>query len=300
MRGLFYPVYRPLPATHRQSAENSRYLLVPPATSCYLSAMNTPTANTYPVLQVENLDIFYGDFQAVRKVSFEVRPGEIFGLLGPNGAGKTSTLSAAEGLIRPASGTINVAGYDIRQQPLYARASMGVQLQATSFQPELTVSEIITLYAGLYGVSLNMDQVMSILTDIKLQDQVAKRFGQLSGGQQQRISLVIATIHNPPLVLMDEPTTGLDPQSRRQLWARIEAMRDKGHGILLTTHSMEEAESVCDRIAIIDHGRIIATDVPQAIIDDNRDRPEVIAASRRGKITLEDVFIGLTGADVRA
>jgi ABC-2 type transport system ATP-binding protein len=99
---------------------------------------------------------------------------------------------------------------------------------------------------------------------------------------------------------MDEPTTGLDPQSRRQLWARIEAMRDKGHGILLTTHSMEEAESVCDRIAIIDHGRIIATDVPQAIIDNNRHRPEVIAASRRGRVTLEDVFIGLTGADVRA
>ena len=263
--------------------------------------MNTPTANnTYPVLQVENLDIFYGNFQAVRKVSFEVRPGEIFGLLGPNGAGKTSTLSAAEGLIRPASGTIRVAGYDIRQQPLYARACMGVQLQATSFQPELTVSEVITLYAGLYGIKLGTAEVMSILTGIKLQDQAGKRFGQLSGGQQQRISLVIATIHNPQLVLMDEPTTGLDPQSRRQLWARIEAMRTNGHGILLTTHSMEEAESVCDRIAIIDHGRIIATDVPQAIIDNNRERPEVIAASRRGRITLEDVFIGLTGADVRA
>lgn len=263
--------------------------------------MNTPTANnTYPVLQVENLDVFYGKLQAVRKVSFEVRPGEIFGLLGPNGAGKTSTLSAAEGLIRPAAGSIRVAGHDIQRQPLYARACMGVQLQATSFQPELTVGEIITLYAGLYGIKLNMDQVMSILIDIKLEKEVTKRFGQLSGGQQQRISLVIATIHNPQLVLMDEPTTGLDPQSRRQLWARIEAMRDKGHGILLTTHSMEEAESVCDRIAIIDHGRIIASDIPQAIIDDNRDRPEVVAASRRGRITLEDVFIGLTGADVRA
>jgi ABC-2 type transport system ATP-binding protein len=141
---------------------------------------------------------------------------------------------------------------------------------------------------------------MAILRDIKLQDQVGKRFGQLSGGQQQRISLVIATIHNPPLVLMDEPTTGLDPQSRRQLWARIEAMRDKGHGILLTTHSMEEAEAICDRIAIIDHGRIITIDSPQAIIDDNRERPEVIQASRRGKITLEDVFIGLTGGEIRA
>jgi ABC-2 type transport system ATP-binding protein len=260
--------------------------------------MNTSTYQ--PVLQVENLDIFYGNFQAVRNVSFEVRPGEIFGLLGPNGAGKTSTLSAAEGLIRPTSGTIRVAGYDIRRQPLYARASMGVQLQATSFQPELTVGEIITLYAGLYGINLSTNQLLSILADIKLEDQIGKRFGQLSGGQQQRISLVIATIHNPQLVLMDEPTTGLDPQSRRQLWVRIEAMRDRGHGILLTTHSMEEAESVCDRIAIIDHGRIITTDTPQAIINDNRDRAAVISASRKGKITLEDVFIGLTGEAVRS
>jgi ABC-2 type transport system ATP-binding protein len=260
--------------------------------------MNTST--NQPVLQVENLDIYYGNFQAVKNVSFEVLPGEIFGLLGPNGAGKTSTLSAAEGLIRPSAGTIQVAGYDIRRQPIYARASMGVQLQATSFQPELTVGEIITLYAGLYGVDFSTDQLMTILRDIKLQDHAAKRYGQLSGGQQQRISLVIATIHNPPLVLMDEPTTGLDPQSRRQLWSRIEAMRDKGHGIVLTTHSMEEAEAICDRIAIIDHGRIITTDSPQAIIENNRERPEVIQASRRGKITLEDVFIGLTGDEVRA
>jgi ABC-2 type transport system ATP-binding protein len=177
---------------------------------------------------------------------------------------------------------------------------MGVQLQATSFQPELTVGEIITLYAGLYGVILTRDRLAAILKDIKLEEQVGKRFGQLSGGQQQRISLVIATIHDPQLVLMDEPTTGLDPQSRRQLWERMEAMRDKGHGILLTTHSMEEAEAVCDRIAIIDHGKIITIDTPQAIIDNNRERPEVIRASRKGRITLEDVFIGLTGADVRA
>jgi len=156
------------------------------------------------------------------------------------------------------------------------------------------------LYAGIYGVTLVQNELEAILRDIKLQDHAGKRFGQLSGGQQQRVSLVIATIHDPKLVLMDEPTTGLDPQSRRQLWERIEAMRDKGHGIVLTTHSMEEAEAVCDRIAIIDHGQIITIDSPQAIIDNNRDRPEVIRASRKGKITLEDVFIGLTGAEVRA
>ena len=258
------------------------------------------TLHDTPVLRVEGLNVNYGSFHAVRDVSFEVQPGEIFGLLGPNGAGKTSTLSAIEGLIRPFTGSIHVTGYDIRRQPLYARACMGVQLQATSFQPELTLVEILRLYAGLYGVTLTDNQLNAILRDIKLEDHAGKRYGQLSGGQQQRVSLVIATIHDPRLVLMDEPTTGLDPQSRRQLWERIEAMRDKGHGILLTTHSMEEAEAVCDRIAIIDHGQVITIDSPQAIINDNRDRPEVISASRKGKITLEDVFIGLTGAAIRS
>ncbi|HEY4107381.1 ABC transporter ATP-binding protein [Puia sp.] len=262
--------------------------------------MNTPTNQYQPVLEVENLDVRYGNFQAVQKVSFEVKAGEIFGLLGPNGAGKTSTLSAIEGLLKPNGGAIRVAGYDSRKQPLEARAAMGVQLQSTSFQPELTISEIIRLFAGIHGIALSAERTSAILTDIKLDDSASKRFGQLSGGQQQRVSLVIATIHQPPLVLMDEPTTGLDPQSRRQLWLRIEAMREKGHSILLTTHSMEEAESVCDRIAIIDHGQIITIDTPQAIIDDNRDRPEVIRASRKGKITLEDVFIGLTGDAIRS
>jgi len=265
--------------------------------------MNDPIANsnhTSLVLQVEGLNVYYGAFHAVRGVSFNVRPGEIFGLLGPNGAGKTSTLSAVEGLLKPQSGTIRVAGYSTREQPLYARASMGVQLQATSFQPELTISEIIKLYGGIYGVPLSKEKIDAILSNIKLQDAANKRYGQLSGGQQQRVSLLIATIHEPKLLLMDEPTTGLDPQSRRQLWERIEAMREKGHGILLTTHSMEEAESVCDRIAIIDHGTIIAIDTPQALIDTNRGNPEVIRASRKGKITLEDVFIGLTGTEIRS
>jgi ABC-2 type transport system ATP-binding protein len=258
------------------------------------------TTFNQPVLQVDRLDVRYGNFHAVKQVSFQVKPGEIFGLLGPNGAGKTSTLSAVEGLLTPTAGIITVAGYDSERQSLYARASMGVQLQSTSFQPELTITEIIRLYAAIHGVTLSKDRISSILDDIKLQDAGAKRFGQLSGGQQQRVSLVIATIHNPPLLLMDEPTTGLDPQSRRKLWERIEAMRTKGHAILITTHSMEEAESICDRIAIIDHGQIITIDTPQAIIDDNRDNPEVIRASRKGRITLEDVFIGLTGDAIRS
>jgi ABC-2 type transport system ATP-binding protein len=252
------------------------------------------------ILQVEGLNIFYNTFHAVRDVNFYVKQGEIFGLLGPNGAGKTSTLGAIEGLLQPRSGNIAVSGFNTRQQPLQARAHMGVQLQSTSFQPELTVTEIIRLFAGIYGTRIGQEQLQQLLADIQLQDAAGKKFGELSGGQQQRISLVIATLHNPLLLLLDEPTTGLDPQSRRQLWERIEAFREKGHGILLTTHSMEEAEAVCDRIAIIDHGRIIAIDTPQVLIDSHRHHPEVIAASRKGKITLEDVFIGLTGRTVRS
>ena len=252
------------------------------------------------VLQVNGLSVSYGSFHAVCNISFDVKTGEIFGMLGPNGAGKTSTLSAVEGLLKPESGNITIAGYNVREKPLYARANMGVQLQSTSFQPELTVTEIIKLYAGIYGVDLTKNKLRDILQDIKLEESANKKFKELSGGQQQRISLVIATIHNPVLVLMDEPTSGLDPQSRRQLWERIEAMRERGHGILLTTHSMEEAESVCDRIAIMDHGNVIAINTPQLLIDQHRDNPDVISASRKGKITLEDVFIGLTGRTVRA
>jgi ABC-2 type transport system ATP-binding protein len=252
------------------------------------------------ILQVEGLNVFYGNFQAVRDVSFNVLQGEIFGLLGPNGAGKTSSLSAVEGLLKPRSGKVIVAGYDTREKPLHARAAIGVQLQATSFQPELTVTEIVQLYAGIYGVAMSKEEGMQVLQDIKLEEAAGKKFGQLSGGQQQRVSLAIATLHEPRMVLLDEPTTGLDPQSRRQLWERMEAMREKGHAILLTTHSMEEAESVCDRIAIIDHGRMIAIDTPRSLIDNNSAKPEVISASRRGKITLEDVFIGLTGKAIRS
>ena len=258
--------------------------------------MNQPATN---ILTVESLSVSYGNFQAVKNVSFDVRKGEIFGLLGPNGAGKTSTLSAIEGLLKPDSGTVTVDGHNAKEKPLHARASLGVQLQSTSFQPELYVIEVLQLYAGIYGLSLSKNDIMAILKEINLEDQAQKKFGQLSGGQQQRVSLVIATIHNPVLVLLDEPTSGLDPQSRRQLWERIEAIRERGHAVLLTTHSMEEAESVCDRIAIIDHGQVIVIDTPQAIINKHRDDPDVIGVSRRGKVTLEDVFIALTGKAIR-
>lgn len=258
------------------------------------------TSSDMPILQVKGLTIYYDSFRAVHDVSFDVKAGEIFGLLGPNGAGKTSTLSAIEGLLKSQSGIIEVAGYNATEKPLYAKANIGVQLQATSFQPELDVADIIQLYAGIYGVEMSTEKMNTMLADIKLTEVLSKRYGQLSGGQQQRLSLFIAMIHNPRLLLLDEPTSGLDPQSRRQLWERMEKIREDNHGVLLTTHSMEEAEAVCDRIAIVDHGQLITIDTPQALIEKHKDDPEVISASRKGKITLEDVFIGLTGRAIRS
>lgn len=256
---------------------------------------NTATAT----LDVKDLHVAYGDRTAVSGVSFDIRPGEIFGLLGPNGAGKTSTLSAIEGLLKPKQGTVYVTGIDLNKNPLEARANMGVQLQATSFQQDLNVYEIINLYGQLYGVHLDHAEIDTMLKDIGLEEDAGKRTGQLSGGQQQRVALATATIHNPPLLLLDEPTTGLDPQSRRHLWDRIEKMRDSGRSILLTTHSMEEAQAICDRIAIIDHGKIIVTGTPDGLIEQYKNDPDVQAASRRGRVTLEDVFIGLTGKQIR-
>ena len=262
--------------------------------------MENINQNSSTVLKVRDLHIQYGSYVAVTSVSFEVKPGEIFGLLGPNGAGKTSTLSAIEGLLKPQSGNVEVAGLDIFKSPLEARANLGVQLQSTSFQQDLNVYEIIELYAGLYGVTLSKEQILSLIESIKLDAHADKRAGQLSGGQQQRLALAVATLHDPPLVLLDEPTTGLDPQSRRALWERIEGLRDSGRGVLLTTHSMEEAYAVCDSIAILDHGAIIETGTPRGLIEKYRNDPDVRAASRRDEVTLEDVFIGLTGKAIRA
>lgn len=163
------------------------------------------------------MNVYYGTLQAVNNVSFKVKAGEIFGLLGPIGEGKTSTLSAVEGLLKSRSGSVTVADYITQQMPRHARGSLGVQLQITSFQPELTISEIIKLYAGIYGVSMTREKLTGILQSIKLDDAAKRKFSTLSGGQHQRVSLAIATLHNPALVLLDEPTSGLDPQSRMQL-----------------------------------------------------------------------------------
>jgi ABC-2 type transport system ATP-binding protein len=250
------------------------------------------------ILNVNKLGVTYGTKKAVDNVSFFIKKNEIFGLLGPNGAGKTTTLSSIEGLVKPQEGTVTLEGIDIQKHPMQVKAKMGVQLQATSFQSELTINQIIKLYAGLYGVDLSSSDVSESLSTIGLESEAKKRFKELSGGQQQRLSLYIAIIHNPTLLLLDEPTAGLDPQSRRQLWSRMENIRKGGGSILLTTHSMEEAQSMCDRVAIIDHGKILTVDTPEGLIKKHKDDPSVRKVAR-GKVTLEDVFIGLTGSEIR-
>jgi ABC-2 type transport system ATP-binding protein len=257
-----------------------------------------PAQSPAPILDVDGLVVRYGTRTAVDGVSLQIKRGEIFGLLGPNGAGKTSTLSAVEGLLKPAGGTVLVDGVDIQRDPLAAKARLGVQLQASSFQSELTIEQIVRLYSGLYGVRITKQGIVDRIRDIGLDDELGKPFKSLSGGQQQRLSLLIAVIPQPVLLLLDEPTSGLDPQSRRQLWDRIENLRTGGGSILLTTHSMEEAQAVCDRVAIIDHGKLLTVDTPAGLIAKHRDDPRVVKVAR-GDVTLEDVFIGLTGSEIR-
>ncbi|QNE35519.1 ABC transporter ATP-binding protein [Leifsonia shinshuensis] len=251
-----------------------------------------------PALSVDDLVVAYGSRTAVAGIRLRIERGEIFGLLGPNGAGKTSTLSAIEGLLVPRSGRVLVDGVDARQDPLEAKARLGVQLQSSSFQPELSIEQLARLFGGLYGVRLTRERIADDLRAIGLDEESGKRFKQLSGGQQQRLALYVATIHDPLLLLLDEPTAGLDPQSRRALWRRIEALRAAGSSILLTTHSMEEAQAVCDRVAIIDHGALLTVGTPADLIAKHRDDPRVREVAH-GDVTLEDVFIGLTGSEIR-
>ena len=257
-----------------------------------------PPAEGSVILDVGDLSIYYGTTRAVNSLSLQVMRGEIFGLLGPNGAGKTSTLSAIEGLLRPRSGTIVLDGIDVGRRPIDARVRMGVQLQATSFQTNLTLRQIVRLYGGLYGLALSEREVVDVLAGVGLEADIGKEFKQLSGGQKQRLSLQIAVIHQPALLLLDEPTAGLDPQARRQLWARIEHLRERGGSILLTTHSMEEAQAVCDRVAIIDNGALLTCGSPHQLIERHQDDPKVLAVAH-GEVTLDDVFVGLTGTAVR-
>ncbi|MCX6288199.1 MAG: ABC transporter ATP-binding protein [Bacteroidetes bacterium] len=244
-----------------------------------------------PIITVKNLVKKYGNFTAVHGISFEVNPGEIFGLLGPNGAGKSTTLEIIETLREKTSGEIFVNGLSIDIAPEAIKKIIGVQLQTAGFYPNLTLTELIELFVGLYQTEIDP---LSLLNKVNLADKANAKYKQLSGGQKQRFSIATTLINKPTIVFLDEPTTGLDPQARRNLWDLIKEIRDNGTTVIITTHYMDEAEVLCDRVAIIDSGEIIAIDTPNALID------ELVAtgfekAKEVKKANLEDVFIHRTG-----
>jgi ABC-2 type transport system ATP-binding protein len=244
-----------------------------------------------PIITVKNLVKKYGNFTAVNGISFEVNPGEIFGLLGPNGAGKSTTLEIIETLREKTSGEIWVNGFNIDSAPEAIKKIIGVQLQTAGFYPSLTLTELIELFIGLYQTSIDP---LELLKKVNLTDKANAKFKQLSGGQKQRFSIATTLINKPTIVFLDEPATGLDPQARRNLWDLIKEIRDNGTTVIITTHYMDEAEVLCDRVAIIDSGEIIAIDTPNALID-------ALVASGFEKVkevkkaNLEDVFIHRTG-----
>jgi ABC-2 type transport system ATP-binding protein len=220
-----------------------------------------------PVIDIQALHVSYGPVKAVRNVTLAVKHGEIFGLLGPNGAGKTTTLSAIEGIVKPESGTVRVLGYDVQRQPNEVKRRLGISLQSTAFFDNLKVWELIRLYAGFYEVYLTKPEIINLLTRFELAEKADAQAEQLSGGQRQRVALVLAIANNPEIVILDEPTTGLDPQARRAVWDMIRELRAEGRTVLLTTHYMEEAQELCGRIGIIDQGELIALDTPGALIN---------------------------------
>ena len=214
-------------------------------------------------VQVEELVKSYGDVVAVDHLSFFVERGEIFGLLGPNGAGKTTTLEIVEGLQQPDSGSVSVLGLDAATRSRDIKARTGVQLQASSYYEYLTLREILALLGSFYPRRLQPDE---LLDRAGLADKAARHVRQLSGGEQQRFALAASLVNDPELVILDEPTTGLDPVSRRDLWTLVRQVRDGGTTVIVTTHYMEEAEEMCDRLAIINHGRLLASGVPRELI----------------------------------
>jgi ABC-2 type transport system ATP-binding protein len=216
-----------------------------------------------PIIQVEGLVKRYGDFTAVRGIHFEVLQGEIFGLLGPNGAGKTTTMEMIEGLRRPDGGVARVAGFDTQTSLAKVKEVIGVQLQSTSLFDLLKVREIMQMYASFYKRSLSVDM---LLEQMILTDKANSRVKGLSGGQKQRLAIALALLNDPKVVFLDEPTTGLDPQARRTLWDIVLQMKHAGKTVVLSTHYMEEAHVLCDRICLMDRGEIIALDTPRNLV----------------------------------
>ena len=247
------------------------------------------------IISVKNLVKNYGTFQAVKGISFDVFEGEIFGLLGPNGAGKSTTLEIIETLRTKTSGDVTVCGMNLDKEPDSIKRVIGVQLQTSGFYPGLTLLELIELFSGLYNEKVD---AMELLKLVNLADKAKNKYKEMSGRQKQRFSIATTLINKPRIIFLDEPTTGLDPQARRNLWDLIRDIRRQGSTVIITTHYMDEAEQLCDRIAIMDEGKIISLDSPDKMIDDlvqsGFERPKQVKAA-----SLEDVFIQLTGKDMR-
>jgi ABC-2 type transport system ATP-binding protein len=225
-----------------------------------------------PVLSVENLTKRYGDVEAVRGISFSVEEGEVFGLLGPNGAGKTSTIEILEGLRNADGGTVSVCGYDPQRNPDELKREIGAALQSTALPEKLRVIEALRLFAGFYKRRRDPDD---LLRRFGLEEKRNAYYSQLSGGQKQRLALAIALINDPKVVFLDEPTAGLDPQVRREIYDIIEELRRDKKTIVLTTHYIEEAEKLCDRVAIVDHGKVIAQGTPRELKQSSADKTRI-------------------------
>ena len=257
--------------------------------------MVQPAAGNGSIISVRDLRKRYGTLTAVDGISFDVAEGEVFGILGPNGAGKTTTLEMIEGMRPIDEGTAMVDGVDVRSDPREVKRRIGIQLQASAFFDELNLVELLELFGRMYGRD---PDAMALLADVELTEKAKSQVRTLSGGQKQRFSIASALVNDPRVLFLDEPTTGLDPQARRHLWGLVRTLRDRGHTVVLTTHYMEEAEELCDRVAIMDSGKIIALASPQALVDElvgrgfTKERVERLA-------NLEDVFIDLTGHDLR-
>ena len=248
-----------------------------------------------PVIVAKELRKQYEDITAVDGISFEVRRGEVFGMLGPNGAGKTTTIEILEGMRDADSGQAIINGINVKDDPTAVKAIIGVQLQQNAFFDNLKLAEIVDLYARLYKAKIDP---VEILSRVGLENRKNARYAHLSGGQKQRLSIAVALVNDPVVLFLDEPTTGLDPQARRQVWALVNKISKNGATIMLTTHYMEEAEELCDRVAVIEDGQIIALDTPDNLIDQLLEtgfKPE----KRVREATLDDVFLNLTGRDLR-
>jgi len=248
-----------------------------------------------PVIRVRGLTKRYGDVQAVAGVDFDVAAGEVFGLLGPNGAGKTTTVEILEGLRAPDGGEVSVLDIDVTRSADALKPRIGVSLQTAALYPKLTVTEVLDLFRSFYAHSRPTAELIEAL-DLGERRNAQTRV--LSGGQRQRLAVALALVNDPELIFLDEPTTGLDPAARRSLWDLVKELKAAGRTILLTTHYMEEAEELCDRVAIMDRGRIVALDPPEKLVDALIGRGFTKARVER-LANLEDVFLDLTGHDLR-